>query len=411
MNRSKGIRLLNAALAIALAALLLSGCWDRQEIEERAVVLGIGIDKASEEDMKKESEISHMKGRFGAPEAKPIRVTIQIAVPGRIPLGPGSGGEGGKGGGQNTVWVVEGRGHTLNDALNNLQQRVSPPLFYGHLRIIVVSESVAREGIENLNDFLRRNPEIRRMNWMFISQDKASDLMRAAPQLERVPTLYLMNTMDQSVKMGRFPDDFLGIFWSNSSAKGQEGYLPYIRLRSEDTVEIAGLAFFRGDRMVGHTTPLEIPLFMGIKGMNPAGGQVYVKLENTSEYYMFGGRSRKSFIRAELRDGKPHISIRILVEGNIIEKSSDVGTLTTEQIDEIESKLSKEAAKAYSDLIKKTQAQRSDIFGFGEHVRAKKPDYWNRQVKTKETWQEMYETLSFEITAEMHIRRIGMKAK
>ena len=28
--------------------ILLTGCWDRQEIEERAVVLGIGIDDAGE---------------------------------------------------------------------------------------------------------------------------------------------------------------------------------------------------------------------------------------------------------------------------------------------------------------------------------------------------------------------------
>ncbi|WP_231571157.1 Ger(x)C family spore germination protein [Gordoniibacillus kamchatkensis] len=169
-------------LVFVLAVPLLSGCWDRQEIEQRAVVLGVGIDVASEQTVNKnEGEVSHLRGSFPEPETGNIRVTMQIAVPGRIPLGPGvsgSGGGGGGAGGQNTVWVVDGFGQTINDALNNMQQSVALPLFYGHLRVIVISEAVAKKGIQNLNDFLRRNPEIRRMTWMVVSRGKAAEVMR-----------------------------------------------------------------------------------------------------------------------------------------------------------------------------------------------------------------------------------------
>ncbi len=393
---------------------VLSGCWDRQEIEERAVALGIGIDEAGADAEKKESETTHLRGTLPPPRTGMVHVTIQIAVPGRIPLGPGGGGGGGGqagGGGQNTVWVVDGVGHTIDDALNNIQQRISSPLFFGHLRIIIVSEALAKKGIQNLNEYFHRNPEVRRMNWMLISKGKAEDLMKASPQLERVPTLYLLSTMDQSVKMGRFPNVFLGMFWSASSAKGKEGFLPYVTLKSKDTVEISGLAFFRGDKMVGVTKPLEVPLYMGIAGLNPAGGQSFVQLPGTSEYFLFGARSRKTVTQPAIKNGKPNMKIHILLEGNILEKSNDQVELNDKVIKEIEQELSKRATKAYVALIKKTQQQGSDIFGFGELIRAKKWQYWNREIKTKENWQKMYKELTYDITVETHIRRVGMKAK
>ncbi|CAG7627367.1 Spore germination protein A3 [Paenibacillus solanacearum] len=399
---------------LPFVGILLTGCWDRQEIEERAIVLGIGIDDAGEGAAKEENEISFLHGTIPPPKTGLLRVTVQIAVPGRIPLGPGGGGGGGGeggGGGQNTVWVVNGVGYTLNDAINNLQQRISPPLFFGHLRIIVISENVAQKGITNLNDFFHRNPDIRRMNWMFICKGYAEELMKASPQLERVPTLYLMNTMDQSVKMGRFPNDFLGIFWSASSAKGREGYLPYITLKPEDTVELSGLAFFRDDKMVGTTKPLEITMYMGIVGLNPAGGEAFVEYPNSDTHFLFGARNRKAVITPEIRNGKPHMKIKVYIEGNILEKSNEHVRSTREVLLQIEQELNKRVIEGYGNLIRKTMAKGSDIFGFGEQIRAKEWRYWNKEIKTKENWQKMYKEMTFDIDVQIYIRRVGMKSR
>ncbi|MCR8634742.1 Ger(x)C family spore germination protein [Paenibacillus radicis (ex Xue et al. 2023)] len=407
---SRRVKLL---LLLCLTFPLLSGCWDRLEIEDRAVILGIGVDVSDRGAEVEEKEFFRMHGTLPPPKTGLLRITVQIAVPGRIPLGPGGGGGGaggGGGGGQSTVWVVDSEGHTLDDAVNNLQQRVSAPLFFGHLRVIVVSEVFAQKGIENLNDFFRRNAEVRRANWMFICQGKAFDVMKASPQLERVPTLYLMNTMEQSVKMGRFPNDFLGVFWSATSAKGREGYLPYLVLKGQETVELGGIAYFKNDKMVGLTNTLEITLFMGLTGVNVAGGQGFVNVPGTSEYVLFGGRNRKTSFKTEIRNGKPHITVYVHIEGNILEKSNESVTLKHEVIKQIESQLQKDIVKSYQALVKKTQDKGADIFGYGEQFRAKHPQYWNREIKTKAKWQETYAELSVEIKADINIRRIGMKA-
>ncbi|MFH5184397.1 hypothetical protein ACHHV8_18095 [Paenibacillus sp. TAB 01] len=123
--RSKKISVL---LMFSFVLPLLTGCWDRLEIEERAVVLGVGIDKAEQALPKPSEAISHPADKkLNITKAGLIKVSAQIAVPGRIPLGPGEGGGGG--GGQKTIWVVEATGYTVADAFNVLQQRVSRPLF------------------------------------------------------------------------------------------------------------------------------------------------------------------------------------------------------------------------------------------------------------------------------------------
>lgn len=392
---------------------LLTGCWDRLEIEDRAVVLGISIDAAGPEAEKKEGEVTHLHGKFPEPHTDMIRLAVQIALPGRIPLGPGENGGGGgeSAGSQQTVWVIEVVGHTIDDAIMNLDQMISGRLFFGHLRVIVVSEAVARKGLQNLNDYLRRNSEVRRMAWMVISQGPAIELMKAAPKLERVPTLYLMSTLDDSIKTGKLPTDYVGMFWSNSSKKGQEGFLPYVQIKKEQNIEIKGLAYFKGAKMVGATKPLEIAGYMGIKGIDPAGYRGTVNIGG-GESATVNAVHRESKIEVQIKDGLPHITVSIMIDLNLEEKMNEnVPIDNSYALEKLEQEDKEAILKLYQGLVTQTQEKQSDIFGFGEFVRAKQSRYWNQQIKTKEKWQEIYKDISVEIKVDTKIRRIGMKAK
>jgi spore germination protein KC len=404
-------RLIKLLFVVLFAVPLLTGCWDRLEIEDRAVVLAISVDAAAKETEKAESEVSHYGGDFPAPAKEMIRVALQIALPGKIPLGPGESGGGGKGSGQ-TVWVVDEVGYTIDDALTNLQQQISGTLFFGHLRVIVVSDEVAKKEMQNLNDYLRRNPEVRRMAWMMVSKGNAEKLMKAAPQLERVPALYLMSTMDNAVRDGKFPANYVGMYWSNSMKKGQEAYLPYVMLKKEQNIELMGMAYFKKDELAGTTEPFEITVFMAIKGLNPAGYRGYVKLEGTSNIVTIYSTSRKSKLDVQIKNNRPYFTLSILIEVNLEEKLNEKFLVSNSRtLSEIQQSNQDAIKKAAESMIKDMQEKGTDIFGFGEYVRAKKPSYWNRQIKTKEKWQQSFKDMSVEDSAVARVRRIGMKAK
>ncbi|REE67669.1 spore germination protein KC [Paenibacillus taihuensis] len=397
------------AVVILMVFPFLAGCWDRLEIEDRAVVLGVSIDEAKKvTEEQEESEVIP-----NGPKTDMVHVAVQIALPGRIPLGPSDSGGGGGAGSQETLWVIDVIGHSIDDALMNLQQQISGRLFFGHLRVIVVSEKIARRGLENVNDFFRRNSEVRRMAWLLISKGNARKLMTAAPKLERVPTLYLMATLDEGIKMGKFPKDYIGIFWSNAVKKGQEGFLPYVELRKEDNVEISGLAIFKDKKMVGRTKALDIGAYMAIKGSNPAGYRVFVDLGGPKKNVMTSTTHRDEKTRISFKNGYPHFDVYMTIEINLEEKISDSVMISTtgtlKQVEETEKKM---ALKIYRDTIEMTQAQGADIFGFGELIRAKRPSYWNRKIRTKANWQEMYkEKATFDFHLTVKARRIGMRAK
>ncbi|MDD9269215.1 Ger(x)C family spore germination protein [Paenibacillus sp. GCM10023248] len=401
--------LIKQILVFVLIAPLLGGCWDRLEIEDRAVVLAIGIDEAKPGDEKESSNATHIRKQDEGANRDLIRITVQIAVPGRIPLGTGS--DGGNPSKQKPVWVLGSVGHTVDDALMNLQQQLSHRLFYGHLRVIVLSEAVAKRGIQNENDFFRRQPQVRRTVWMVVSKGLAIDILNATPQLERVPTLYLLATLEHAREMGKLPNIFLGVFLSASSAKGQEGIIPYLELKKESNIEIAGLAYFRNDKMVGSSTALQIGQYMAVKEINPSGYSILQQMPDSETLVVYQTTHRKSKITTKIRNGKVHAIIKCQVEGNLKEKSNEEILITKENMKKLEEKIKKDAESGIRAFIQQTQHDGCDIFGFGEYVRAKQSAYWNKQIRTKEAWEAAYKEMSFEVSMETKIRRIGTKTK
>ncbi|MFJ8266068.1 Ger(x)C family spore germination protein [Peribacillus asahii] len=390
---------------------LLTGCWDSQEIEQRATILAISIDKAgsgAEEQEEQEEEISHLAGKV--PEEGMIGVTVQIAVPGRIPLGPQVGGGGSAE--QKSVMVVRVVGHTIEDAMFNIQQEIADEIFLGHLRLIVLSEEVAKDGVQRFNDYLRRNPEIRRTASIVVSKEKASKYMEVSPELERIPSLYLAAMVENLAHVGKFPESFIGQFWSILSSKGQDGYLPYFKIKGKKNIQLNGLAYFQGEKMVGKTKPQEVGVFMAGKGEEKGGYASFVEIPGTEEMALVQADKRKTRIKASLKNGKPHILVKVRYESHIAEKESPNVSIKKEaDIRALEKEFDKITRKSLSDLISKTQKAKSDIFGFGEHFRGKLPEYWKREVRTAEGWQDVYENLSYDVEVTTHISRAGMKSK
>jgi spore germination protein KC len=114
-------------------------------------------------------------------------------------------------------------------------------------------------------------------------------------------------------------------------------------------------------------------------------------------------------MKVDIKDGKPHATIKCLLEVDVQEKSNEDFKLTEESIKKIEGIVKEDGVKAFKTLIKKTQKDGSDIFGFGEYVRATQPAYWNREIKSKEKWESMYQDITVDVNITVKIRRIGTK--
>jgi spore germination protein KC len=405
------IRLHKTLLAlIAISSCVsLSGCWDSDDIDGRAVVLAIAIDKAKGHE---ELNIPHSQRGMDKPKQSLIRLTAQIAVPGRIPLGPQTGGGGGSG--QKPVWVVSVNGHTIDEAIINLQQEVADEIFLGHLRVIVVSEDLARQGVNRFTDYLKRNSQVRRTAWLVVSDKEAGKFMEFAPKLEQVPGLYLAAVLEDAIDLGKVPTLFIGRIWSMISSNAQDGAVPYLSLKNKENVQIKGLAKFNGDRMVGTVDPAGIGVYMGIIGEHKGGYGVFENSPELNGTVLIRAIHRDAKIKTSFRNGHPHVRVIFHYEAELEEVEVDQNrrqVINPEILKSLEDRFSRGIEKEAITLIEEGQKEKSDIFGFGEHFRAKHPKYWKQHVNRLGNWHKEFGKMTYDIECHTNIRQIGMKAK
>ena len=134
--------LTRALLALSLLALcvMLPGCGGAAEIEDIGFVLAMGVDRHEESG---------------------IKLWLQMALPSSGPEGQAQ---------QESLPFIT-TGETLYQALMKAQAQSSRRIMLGHVRVVVIGERLAREGIAALLDPLVRDGSFRYRSWVVVTPD------------------------------------------------------------------------------------------------------------------------------------------------------------------------------------------------------------------------------------------------
>lgn len=367
--------------AFLLVIGILSGCWDRREIEEQANSLATGVDICAQG------------------EGCQLVATRQFAIPGRIPLGGG-----GEGGGPvaETVFVLSSPGRDGPDTAAQAQAELHRRIAFGHTRVLVFSEAFARRGLREYLDYVRRIPEARRLGWLAVAEGRAEAVLRARPRLELVPALFLNDMIEDAVKTGRLPAVFLGEFLTRSASAGEAAVLPLIRMVAPDQPQLAGLAVFRGYRMVGKLSPEETETLLEVWGRSPAAEERYVLLPDGRRVVL---RVFRRFARHRLRwiDGQIHVHVRMELESELLQGPVPLGWPERRRM--VEEAAAAAVTRRAQALVRKLQVEfGADILGLGERVRAYLPEVW----QAMDDWPAAFAGARFHFETEVRVRRTGM---
>ncbi|MGN8647618.1 Ger(x)C family spore germination protein [Gracilibacillus sp. HCP3S3_G5_1] len=394
-------------LLSGLMLVLLTGCWDRYELEERANIIGLAIDIAEESEMAQEDEANHKESNYPEVENEEyVKMTAQIALPGKIKLGPE--GVEGEGGAQKNAWMIEIVGHSIKDAMTNLQQQLAETLYLGHLQVIVISEDVAKRGVSDINDYFKRNPEVRRTSWMVVGGNNAKEVLNTSPPVESVPALYLSDTLDNAVRFGKFPRIHLGKYWTNLSTEGRDAILPSVQQRNGDRVIIDGLTYFKDDKMIDKLSAIEVGVYMAVLGINPGGYSFPVSLPNDEAVYMVEALYRNSNINVHVTEGKPVADIQVKIDADISEEVKG-NHLTQEHFDELEKEAEKVTKEIADKAFQQIQENGSDIFGLGARIKAEHPAFWRENVQNNGDWTELYQEMEVSLAFDYQLKHTGAK--
>ncbi|UNK16847.1 Ger(x)C family spore germination protein [Paenibacillus sp. N3/727] len=371
----------------------LTGCWNRRELNEIAIAVGMGLDKVG----------------------KQYRVSVQVVNPKEVASG--------KGQGLSPAILYTTEGDTILEAVRRMSTLSPRKIYFSHLRMLLIGESLAREGMAESLDLLQRDQEIRSDFYLVVTQNSsAEEVLKIMTPLEKVPANKLFNTLETSEK-----------YWSPSLTDtldetirdliddGKHPVLSGLRIVGDPKVGVSkknvenidistelkdsGLAAFKEDKLIGWLNEEES------KGYNYIRGNV----KSTAGHVdcLGGGKLTTEVVRTKAKikgrvvQGQPQVNVTLQAEQNIAAvECRNLELIKTETIRQIEKESEAEIISLMESAIKKAQNSfGADIFGFGEAIRRADPKAWK---KMKEDWDERYFTdLPVHIKVKVKIRRIG----
>ncbi|MFZ5753253.1 MAG: Ger(x)C family spore germination protein [Bacillota bacterium] len=382
--------LLSKILVLLLIILIIGGCWNRRELNTLAIVSGLALDKAEE------------PGK--------IRITAQIIKPGEMKVPQAGGGSGGGGDGQKPYWNVSATGDTIFDTIRAITHQSSRKLFFPHNEIVIFSQDVAKEGVQEYLDFLDRDPEPRRLIWILVTKGTASEILETKAELEKVPAISISHLIEaraatseaSAVKM----HEFLTRLMSKTTAP-VASLIEVSGQGKEKTAILTGTAVFKRDKLVGYLDKTETrgllwvinEIKSGIIVVECPGGKGKASLEII--------RARSKII-PEIKDNKIHITVKVDEEGNLGSQmcSEDLTSLSAWM--NLERKQAAAIRSEVKAALKKAQELNTDIFGFGEAVHRKYPKLWK---DIEDHWDDFFPDIEVTVIVNAKLRKSGITTK
>jgi spore germination protein KC len=124
-------------LVIIITMQFLTGCKDAMEIDNIAIIIGIGLDKTDNDE-----------------------VVLSLLLPVTRYSEFGGLSSGGPFKSEATILVSE-KGRGIMDAYRKIEKKLSRKIFFSQNEVIFIGESLAREGVLDVIDFFYRHPESR----------------------------------------------------------------------------------------------------------------------------------------------------------------------------------------------------------------------------------------------------------
>lgn len=366
-----------------------TGCWDNLDITDRSFVSMIGLDK----------------GQNGEIEA-----TLQIIRPNIIQANR----EGGSG--EKAFWTFTTTGETVFDAIREQLKTVNRKPFYSHLKLIVIGEELANEGIRDILDFFIRDREVRITPKLLVAKDiKAKEVIHSTSLLEVIPSLHLEGILENNVSEAKTRNVELIKALQELTAPHSSGVIGSIMADNPDKtsevkdLKIEGAAVFQKDTLVGFLDPKEIRGYLFIKN-EVEGGIIVIEnpIEKSKELAIEIKKSTGK-LDAKIEEGELILKTQVDVEGILGEYQGSTYLKDDKVLDLIENSVKKELEKDIKSVMRVSQKEyKTDFMGFGNKVFQNYNDYWK---EIQGNWDEEFSQLPVDIAIDVDIKQTGITAK
>lgn len=372
-------------------ALISTGCWSKRELNEIALVIGLGVDKIGDEYV----------------------VSTQVVDPSEISSKGGSG--------RAPVVTYKAKAHSMMGAVRKLTATTPRKLYLAHLRMFVIGESVAKEGLAPALDVISRDHELRSEFYVILAKgNKAHEVLSIVTPLEKVPSSYMYTMLKHSEKYwAPFSTLKIDQLDNQLSSSSKEAVITAVEIKGnieegqqkknaenivlENYLQYTSAGVFRGDKLMGF---LSIPEAAGYKYLTDNITSTVIEMPcNKNHKDVTELINTRTIIRGKVSDHKPSIHVQVDAEANVAELQCQSDLLNLDVIRTLEKKTEQAIKFDIDKALQKTQKEyHTDIFGFGEKIHQSNPKEWEKLDKN---WPRVFSTLPIKVDVKVEIRNFG----
>ncbi len=365
---------------------ILTGCYNYRELNDLAIISALSITKV-ENNYKVTAQIINPKKETDASK-----------------------------GDQPDFITYEKTAQSIQEALRKMILESPKKIYAAHLQVLILEETLAKEDISPILDFLFRDPEVRDEFYVLVASEK--DIVDIITPLDNISAQNITDSLETTNK-------YLGLanlvtfndLMSTYLNEKKELALPSIQLQGNTTtgkenenvetteadadIFISNIAVFKDNKMLGYLTEQESIAFNFI--------------ENNITDTLITSNFEDGFIvheiiecntKTEANPQKNKITITISGTSSISEITTSQNLTKNSSIEKVQKKLNEDIENLIKNSIQSiNQKYNSDIYGFQELYYKTDPTYY-KTIKDK-WYQNIFSNIEIEVKSNITIQEKG----
>lgn len=367
-------------IMLAISLIFVSGCWDKDELEQRLFVTEIGIDlneEAKKEDLDK--------------------LIITYKYPNINTIGK-------SGGGGPKSYILSTTSSSIFQAGKQFMTLVPYHFYYKHLKVIILGEDLLKEGelVRSVLDDLSRDTKISKRVRILAAEGKAIDIIKATYVEEQRVEGTIYSIVRDNRHSVNFTSKSLTDLITESDIAGVS-IIPKISIDGENRFIIEGGCVLKDYKFAGWIDRIEN------KALNLANGNL--NIETVDVLYnnkIISYDIRNSSSKKKVKVGEDIIvDLDIELEGYLTGYylSDEATVYSTEVISDMEKTIESDLKKTIEKAISHFKEMKADVFGIGEHLSKFHPREWR---KLEEDWDDIIPEIVVNTNVDVKIRRTGL---
>ncbi|SDF16867.1 Ger(x)C family spore germination protein [Sporolituus thermophilus] len=387
-------------MAIICLCLLLTGCWDRRELQDRNFVLAVAIDVADAGEQGSQAAAVKRAETFVQPHgAKRYRLSLQVL---RLAAAEPEA----KKAAVVKTYVISNTGESIIEMIRDMLGQTSKSLYFEHIQTIVISEAAVKQaGLTPIIDLFRRDAEMRWRIKIYITPGEARPLLEYKPPTGEPGGVYLaqivqLHSRNIHVAGARTDLGYIAQMLDNNA----DVIIPRIEM-ADKVVKAGGLAAFKKDKFVGYVDEYAAMGLKFIRGTEKSAVFSVTCPDHPGEVLAFELFHHDTKLTPHVADDKIYFTLDIAMRGNIGEiQGTGHDTTKPDHIRKLELLFAEEVKRSVLYAKEVSQALGVDALTFSKKLKAHEPNVW-KQIEDR--WDEIYPTIPLVVSVNVTIRNIG----